>query len=136
MIIAEEETNSGIPEIIVESTPKALIQIAQYYIGKFDLDIVGITGSAGKTTTKELTAQILGRKYRVAKNFGNQNTPVGIPISLKHIKDDTEIFVAEMSGAHFDEIPRLLQILTPRVATVTNIGETHLERLGDINGVA
>ncbi len=136
LIIAEKKTDSGIPEIIVESTPKALIQIAHYYINKFDLDVVGITGSAGKTTTKELTAQILDRKYRVAKNFGNQNTPVGIPISLKHIKSDTEIFVAEMSGAHFDEIPRLLQILTPRIATVTNVGETHLERLGDISGVA
>ncbi|MCK5743872.1 MAG: UDP-N-acetylmuramoyl-tripeptide--D-alanyl-D-alanine ligase [Caldisericia bacterium] len=136
LIISEKQTGVSISEIVVGSASKALIKIAHHYIQKFNIDIVGITGSAGKTTTKELTAEILFTKYNIEKNEGNKNTPIGIPISLKYLKPETEIFVAELSGSHFDEIPQLLQILTPKISVVTNVGETHLERLGNVEGVA
>jgi UDP-N-acetylmuramoyl-tripeptide--D-alanyl-D-alanine ligase len=136
LVISEHPTGVSIPEIVVKSAPQALIKISHRYIQKFNIDIVGITGSAGKTTTKELTAEILSTKYNIEKNEGNKNTPIGIPISLKYLKPETEIFVAELSGSHFDEIPRLLQILKPRISVITNVGETHLERLVNIEGVA
>jgi UDP-N-acetylmuramoyl-tripeptide--D-alanyl-D-alanine ligase len=136
LIVSEREINSKTAVIVVESTKEALIKIANYYFNKFSAEVVGITGSAGKTTTKELTTQILSTKYVTVGNEGNKNTPIGIPISLKHLTSDTELFVAELSGSHFDELPQLMRIITARVAVVTNVGQTHLERLKDMDGVA
>lgn len=136
LIVSERKTNSKIPEIVVGSAREALINIANYYFNKFSAEVVGITGSAGKTTTKELTVQILSTQYNTVGNEGNKNTPIGIPISLKHLTADTELFVAELSGSHFDEIQQLMRIITPRVSVVTNVGQTHLERLDDMDGVA
>ncbi|HOO96171.1 MAG TPA: UDP-N-acetylmuramoyl-tripeptide--D-alanyl-D-alanine ligase [Caldisericia bacterium] len=136
LIVAEKPLDIDAPVLVVESVQNAMIKVAHAYTKKFNIDTVGVTGSAGKTTTKELIASILKTKYKTEKNDGNKNTPIGIPISLKALKGDTEIFVAEMSSSHWDEMPQLLQIIQPRVGVVTNIGQTHLELLGSVEGVA
>jgi UDP-N-acetylmuramoyl-tripeptide--D-alanyl-D-alanine ligase len=136
IIIAEKPLTCDVPVIITNSTEEALIKLGHYYASKFQCEIVGITGSAGKTTTKELTAEMLSAKYKVAKNEGNRNTPIGLPMALRALQTDTEIFVAEMSGSYFEEIPTLLRIVKPRIGVVTNVGPSHLETLGSTDGVA
>jgi len=136
LVVCEKPLQVGIPQVIVPSTEEAMITLGAYYKNKFNCQVVGITGSAGKTTTKELTAQMLSARYQVAKNEGNRNTPIGLPMALKVLENDTEIFVAELSGSFMDEIPKLLKIVRPVVGVITNVGPSHLETLGDIDGVA
>lgn len=136
IVIAEKPLNLDVPVIVTNSTEEAMIILGHYYALKFGCEIVGITGSAGKTTTKELTAEMLSAKYKVAKNEGNRNTPIGLPMALRALQTDTEIFVAEMSGSYFEEIPTLLRIVKPRIGVVTNVGPSHLETLGSTDGVA
>lgn len=136
IVIAEKPLNLGVPVVVTSSTEEAMITLGHHYASKFSCQIVGITGSAGKTTTKELTAEMLSAKYKVAKNEGNRNTPIGLPMALRALQTDTEIFVAEMSGSYFEEIPTLLRIVKPRIGVITNVGPSHLETLGSAEGVA
>ncbi len=136
VVISQNPLNLSVPNIVYYQTEEALIQLGKEYLKKFNIDIVGITGSAGKTTTKELTALLLSKAYKTAKNDGNRNTPIGLPSSLKNIKNDTEIFVAEMSGSWPAEVKTILRIFQPRVGIITNVGYSHLEALGSIDGVA
>jgi len=136
LLVGERFMDAELPQIIVQSTEEAMIKIGHYYLSKFHPDTIGITGSAGKTTTKELTASMLATRYKVAKNDGNHNTPIGIPMIVKNVTESTEIFVCEMSGSFMDEIPKILQITIPRIGIVTNVGYSHLETLGGIEGVA
>lgn len=136
VIISQSPMKLSVPNIVYFQTEEALIILGREYLNKFNIDIVGITGSAGKTTTKELTALLLSKAYKTAKNDGNRNTPIGLPSSLKNIKNDTEVFVAEMSGSWPTEIKTILRIFQPRVGIVTNVGYSHLEALGSIDGVA
>jgi UDP-N-acetylmuramoyl-tripeptide--D-alanyl-D-alanine ligase len=136
VVVSQNPLNLPIPNIVYYQTEEALILLSREYTKKFGIDIVGVTGSAGKTTTKELCASLLSKRYKTAKNDGNRNTPIGLPSSLKNISNDTEIFVAEMSGSWPEEINTILRIFTPRVDIVTNVGFSHLEALGSIEGVA
>lgn len=136
VVISQNPMKLTVPNIVYYQTEEALILLGREYLKKFKIDIVGITGSAGKTTTKELTALLLSKAYKTAKNDGNRNTPIGLPSSLKNIKNDTEVFVAEMSGSWPAEIKTILRIFQPRVGIVTNVGYSHLEALGTIDGVA
>lgn len=121
--------------IVVESTLKALMAIAEFYRRQLDVKVVGITGSVGKTSTKEIIASVLSEKYRVLKTLGNFNNELGLPLTVFRLREDDEVAVLEMGINHFGEMHRLSKIARPDLCVITNIGNCHLEFLGDRDGV-
>ena len=123
--------------IKVENSIKAVQRAAEYYRNKLgdSLKVVGITGSVGKTSTREFVAEVLSQKYRVHRTHGNQNNLLGLPLEILSIEPDTEIAVLEMGISVFGEMRILSAMAQPNVAIITNIGECHLENLGDRDGV-
>lgn len=120
---------------IVEDTLVALQEISRYYRLKFDIPLLALTGSNGKTTTKEMIAAVLEKKYNVLKNKGNLNNHIGVPLSLLHLSAENEIAVIEMGTNNFGEIARLAAIAHPNYGLITNIGPAHLEFFGSLEGV-
>lgn len=118
------------PVILVEDTLKALGEIAKYYRSKFDIPFIGITGSVGKTSTKDMVSVVLARKYRVLKTEGNFNNEIGLPLTVFNLDDQHEVGVVEMGMSGFGEIRRLTSIARPKLAVITNIGMSHIEKLG------
>lgn len=123
------------PLIIVEKTELALAKIAAYYRSLLTIPVIGITGSVGKTSTKEMIASILSEKFRVLKTDGNFNNEIGMPLTLLRIRDHHEVAVVEMGINHFGEMERLSRVAMPDLFVITNIGACHLEFLGDLDGV-
>lgn len=121
--------------IYVNDTLKALQKIAQYMRLKRKIPIIGITGSNGKTTTKELTALILGTRYRVLKNKGNLNNNIGLPLSLAGIQEADEMGVLEMGASAPGDIRDLCEIALPQYGVLTNISYAHLEGFKDLETV-
>lgn len=121
--------------ILVESTETALKQIAAFYRESLDIKVVGITGSVGKTSTKEMIASILETKYRVLKTAGNFNNEIGLPLTVFRLREDDEIAVLEMGISDFGEMSRLAEIAKPDIGVITNIGLCHLENLGTRDGI-
>ncbi len=121
--------------ILVKDTTKALGDLARSYRLRFNIPVIAITGSAGKTTTKEMVAAVLGRKYRVLKNEGTQNNHIGVPLTLFKLRPTHDIVVMECGTNQPGDIPWLADVLRPTAAVFTNIGESHLERLGSPAGV-
>lgn len=122
--------------ILVKDTLKALGQIAQYYREKFDLPVVAVTGSTGKTTTKDMIASILSKKFSVLKTEGNFNNEVGVPLTLFRLSREHEVAVLELGMSALGEIERLTRISSPKIGVMTNVGEVHLQYLGNIQRVA
>lgn len=116
--------------ILVEDTQLALGDLAFYYRSKFNIPVVAITGSVGKTTTKDMVASVLGEKFRVLKTQGNFNNEIGLPLTIFRLDSSHEICVLEMGMNHFGEIDYLGRIAPPEVAIITNIGDAHIENLG------
>lgn len=116
--------------IQVEDTMTALGDLARFYRNKFDIKVVGVTGSVGKTTTKDMVASVLSRKYSVLKTQGNFNNNIGVPKTLFQLEKGHEIAVVEMGMNHAGEIDYLTRIAQPDVAVITNIGDAHIENLG------
>ena len=127
--------NAGGPCILVEDSLKALRQIAAFYREQLPVKVVGITGSVGKTSTKEFVAAVLARKYRVHKTQGNFNNEIGVPLTVLSMPEDTEVAVLEMGINHFGEMRRLSRIAQPDICVMTNIGQCHLEFLGSREGI-
>lgn len=119
----------------VEDSFIALKQIAAFYRAQLDIKVVGITGSVGKTSTKEFIASVLEQDYKVHKTAGNFNNEVGLPLTVLQIRPEHEIAVLEMGISDFGEMKRLTAIARPDVCVITNIGQCHLENLGDRDGV-
>lgn len=122
--------------LVVSDTLLALQEFAKRYRRKFAIPIVALTGSVGKTTTKEMMAEILSRKYCVHKNEGNLNNHYGVPLTLFQLSEKHEIAIIEMGANHFDEIKRLAEITEPTHAIITAVGRAHLEFFGSVEGVA
>jgi len=122
--------NSMIPYIKVKNTEIALINIARYYRKKFDIPAIAITGSSGKTTTKEMVAAVLCQSFNVLKNEGNYNNTIGLPHTIFKLNKNHEICVMEMGMNSFGEISKLASIVSPDLALITNIGSAHIEFLG------
>lgn len=116
--------------IKVDDTSKALGKIAGLYKSMFDIPALSITGSVGKTTTKELCACVLSKKYNVLKNKGNFNNEIGVPLTLFGLCDDHEFLISEMGMSGFGEIDRISQMVKPDAVIMTNIGMSHIELLG------
>lgn len=137
--LADSLTNSeirSIPFLSAGDTLNALQELARYYRGKFSLPLIGITGSNGKTTTKEMLWHILSRKYAVLRNEGNLNNHIGVPLTLFRLTPSHHAAIIEMGISARGELTRLCQIADPTAAVITNIGPTHLEKLGRIENVA
>jgi len=121
--------------IKVAHTLTALQELAKFYRQKFNPVVVGVTGSNGKTTTKEMLRDILLEKYKVVATPGNYNNIVGLPLTLFEISPDTEFLVLEMGANHAGEIKRLAEISLPQIGVITNIGVTHLQFFRCISNV-
>lgn len=125
-----------IPVIVVNNSLKALQQLAARYRRESKAKVVAVTGSNGKTTTKDLIASVLSERYTVHKTKGNLNNHIGVPLTLLSMPEQTDLAVVEMGMNHPGEISFLSQIARPDVAVITNIGESHIEHLGSREGIA
>ncbi len=123
------------PAIIVDDTRIALGQIAAGERKRIGMKVVGVTGSVGKSTTKEMIACVLSSTYKVAKTPANHNNDIGMPMAVLSIPEDTEVAVLEMGMNHFREIAYLTNIARPDVAVIINIGTMHMEHLGSQAGI-
>lgn len=121
--------------LLVEDTLRALKEIAEFYRGKLPVKVVGITGSVGKTSTKEFIAGVLAQKYKVLKTEGNFNNEIGVPLTLLRIRPEHEVAVVEMGISDFGEMHRLSRMARPDICVMTNIGQSHLEKLKDRDGI-
>ena len=121
--------------IVVDNVLETLQQLARYHREQLGIPVVGITGTNGKTTTKELVATVLSKKYRVHYTQGNFNNHIGVPLTLLSIKPDCEIAVVEMGANHPGEIKTLANIALPTCGLITNVGKAHLEGFGSLEGV-
>ncbi|NLM10194.1 MAG: UDP-N-acetylmuramoyl-tripeptide--D-alanyl-D-alanine ligase [Clostridiaceae bacterium] len=132
VVISEEEypADGGSAVIVVEDTVKALGELAKNYIKAFDIPVIGITGSVGKTTTKEMIAQVLSTQYNVHKTMGNFNNHIGLPLSVLNLNRNHTVAVFEMGMNALGEIDYLSKIIRPDIGIITNIGISHIEKLG------
>ena len=121
--------------IKVDDTSKALLALGGYYRSLFDIPVVALTGSVGKTTTKEFTSLVVASQYNTIKTQGNLNNEIGLPQTLFQIDENTEAAVIEMGMNHFGEIHRLVSATKPTLALITNIGVSHIENLGSREGI-
>jgi UDP-N-acetylmuramoyl-tripeptide--D-alanyl-D-alanine ligase len=124
-----EELNNRGTIIKVKDTKEALADLARFYRKKLGIKVVGITGSTGKTSTKDLIAAFLSGKYRVFKTQGNFNNEIGLPLMIFELSKDYDIAVLEMGTSNFGEINRLASIAIPDIAAITNVGVSHIEYL-------
>ena len=122
--------------VVVEDSRQALLDWARYILRRFSPRIVGITGSSGKTTTKELTAAIIGSRYPVFRNYGNYNDRYGLPIALGRLAPEHQVAVLELACDSVDEIRELAALTRPQIGVVTTINETHLAYLGSLEAIA
>ena len=123
------------PYVLVESTLEAIKMLGGHFRSLFDIPIIGITGSVGKTTAKELVASVLGAEFRVLKTLENLNNELGVPLTLLSLDEHHEAAVIEMGISDFGEMSRLAEMVRPNIFIITKIGYSHLEALGDLNGV-
>ncbi len=121
--------------VCVHNSIVALGDIANFHRSRFNIPLIGITGSNGKTTTKEMISAILAKKMNILKNFGTENNQIGVPITLMRLTSEHKIAVLEMGTNHLGEIGRLSEIARPTRAVITNIGPSHLEYLKDTDTV-
>ena len=136
LVVADRKSLPDHPRIIkVQDALLTLQGLALYHRLVLGFKVIGITGTNGKTTTKELVAATLGKKYNVIYTQGNYNNHLGVPLTLLRATEDTQIAVVEMGANHPGEIKKLCQIADPNYGLITNIGKAHLEGFGSFQGV-
>lgn len=121
--------------IYVKDTKRALMDLATYYRKQFNIPVIAVTGSVGKTTTKDLIASVLSVKYNVHKTQGNFNNEIGLPLTIFGLTKEHQVLVVEMGMNHFGEIHNLSMIAKPDISVITNIGVSHIEHLGSREGI-
>lgn len=134
-VVSAQDIDVAVPVIRVEDTGRALLALAGGYRSLFHMPVVGITGSVGKTTTKEMTAAVLRQKFNTMYTQGNLNNEIGMPLTVFRMEDETEAAVLEMGMSNFNEISRMTAQAKPDVAVITNIGVSHIEFLGSRKGI-
>ncbi len=135
VVICERDCGLGDRQILVGSTRQALLDLAGYYRRLFDIPVIGITGSVGKTTTKEMVHAVMSVKYNTLKNEGNLNNEIGVPLTLFRLDETHEAAVIEMGMSGFEEIAKMTAAVRPDVAVISNIGVSHIEKLGSREGI-
>lgn len=121
--------------VCVDNTELAMGQLAKYYKNKFDIPVVGITGSVGKTTTRDMVYAVVSNKFRTLKNENNLNNQFGVPLTIFNLDSSYECAVIEMGMSGFGEIDYLADIVRPDIAVISNIGTSHIEHLGSQEGI-
>ncbi|AXO80205.1 UDP-N-acetylmuramoyl-tripeptide--D-alanyl-D-alanine ligase [Olleya aquimaris] len=134
-IIDDEDYRTSDKTILVSNTLKTLQKLATYHRQQLGLKIISLTGSNGKTTTKELINIVLSKKYKTTATIGNLNNHIGVPLTLLSMTNTTEIGIVEMGANHKKEIEFLCQIAQPDFGYITNFGKAHLEGFGGVEGV-
>ncbi|WP_145353516.1 UDP-N-acetylmuramoyl-tripeptide--D-alanyl-D-alanine ligase [Staphylococcus cohnii] len=124
------------PIIWVDDTLEALQQLAKAYLAFVNPHVIAVTGSNGKTTTKDMIESVLKPQFKVKKTQGNYNNEIGMPLTILQLDQDTEISILEMGMSGFHEIEALSQLANPDIAIITNIGESHMQDLGSREGIA
>ncbi len=124
-----------VPVITVKDTMIALGDVAKLWRSKIKANVIGITGSAGKTTTKEILSTLLSEKFKVNKTVANNNNHIGVPLTVLSTNEKHNVLVAELGTNHFGEIPYTSAIVSPDLALISNIGDSHLEYLKNRKGV-
>jgi len=135
LVVCEKEPEADIPYILVEDSFVALKKVAAFYRTQLNIPIIGVTGSVGKTSTKEMIAAGLSTRFRVLKTEGNFNNEVGLPLTVLRIREEHQAAVLEMGISDFGEMTRLSEIAKPDICVITNIGQCHLENLKDRDGI-
>jgi UDP-N-acetylmuramoyl-tripeptide--D-alanyl-D-alanine ligase len=140
-IVARNRVDSlsgvDMPLIAVDDTLEALQRLAAYWRTLFDIRVIGITGSMGKSSTKEVVASVLAQRFKTVRSRASYNNEIGLPLTLLEINPETEVAVLEMGGAYkFGEISELAQIARPEIGVVTNVSHSHLERMGSLDAIA
>ncbi|MDW0110154.1 UDP-N-acetylmuramoyl-tripeptide--D-alanyl-D-alanine ligase [Sporosarcina aquimarina] len=135
-LIDEPNPPADIPLIFVEDAELALQQLARSYREQLTCTVIGVTGSNGKTSTKDLLASVLGAQFAVRKTEGNFNNELGMPLTILSLEEETEVAVLEMGMSGFGEISFLSKLAKPDIAIITNIGEAHMQDLGSREGIA
>ena len=130
-----ELENPAGPYIRVESSEEALKKIAAFYRQSLPIKVVGISGSVGKTSTKEMISSVISQKYKVHKTAGNFNNEIGLPLTVFGIRAEHEVAILEMGISDFNEMHRLATVANPDICVITNIGLCHLENLGTRDGI-
>lgn len=121
--------------VVVEDSVKGLQDLATWYRKALQVTVVGITGSVGKTSTKEMVAGVLSAHFKVQKTIGNYNNEIGLPLTVLDLEEDTEVSVLEMGISDFGEMRVLTNVANPDICVITNIGQSHLENLGTRDGI-
>lgn len=121
--------------LLVTDTLVTLQQLAYHHRMQFDIPVIGITGTNGKTTTKELIASVLSSRYNVLYTQGNFNNHIGVPLTLLQLRSSHQIAIIEMGANHLGEIATLVEIVSPTEGLITNVGQAHLEGFGSLQGV-
>ncbi|MBP3313769.1 MAG: UDP-N-acetylmuramoyl-tripeptide--D-alanyl-D-alanine ligase [Oscillospiraceae bacterium] len=134
-VLVEHPVDVEIPQLVVENTAKAFGAMAAGYRKSLPISVVGITGSVGKTSTKEMVAAVLESTYRTSKTKENHNNDLGLPMTILSMEEDTQMAVLEMGMNHFGEMAYLTSIARPNIAVITNIGTAHIEFLGSREGI-
>ena len=134
-VVSDGRDRSG-PILAVDDTADALLESAAWYRNRFDIPVVAVTGSNGKTTTKDMTAAVLSTKFRTAKTSGNYNNHIGVPLTLFEIESEHEAAVVEMGMNHPGEIKRLAAATRPAIGVITNVAEAHMETMHDVDTIA
>lgn len=136
LIDDERYADAGCPQLVlVDDCLKALQELARHHRRRLGTPILGITGTNGKTTTKELVASVLRRKYRVLCTQGNLNNHIGVPLTLLRLTEADELAVVEMGASHPGDIKELVEIAEPDYGLITNVGMAHLQGFGSLEGV-
>lgn len=135
-LIVEREMRNDFPQVRVSRTHDALAKIAEAWRDKLDLKVVGVTGSNGKTTVKEMTAAILGTRSPVLYTSGNFNNDIGVPLTLLRLEEAHRFAVIEMGANHHGEIAYTSRFVKADAVIITNAGPAHLEGFGSVEGVA
>jgi UDP-N-acetylmuramoyl-tripeptide--D-alanyl-D-alanine ligase len=133
--LCEKPMDCSLPQLVVPSTETALRQIAAFYRRQFDIPFIGVTGSVGKTTAKEMIASVMSQRFNTLKTNKNYNNELGVPMTLFRLREDHEAAVVEMGISGFGEMTRLAEMVQPDTAVFTLIGDAHLEFLGSRKGV-
>ena len=134
-LLVDHPVDADVPQLVVTDTGKALLQLAGWYRRRFQLPVVGLTGSVGKTTTKEFIALVLGAKYNTLKTQGNLNNEIGVPQMLFRLEDSHTAAVIEMGMNHFGELDRIAKAVRPNIGVISNVGVAHIEFLGSREGI-
>lgn len=134
-VIDDRDFQNGDRYLLVDDALEALQMLGKHHRSKFNGPVLAITGSNGKTTTKELVSAVLSSKYDLVATIGNLNNHIGVPLTLLRISSKTELAVVEMGANHIGEIQQLCEIAEPTHGLITNIGKAHIEGFGSVDGI-